>query len=201
MKRIVVALMGVSLFAPTALAKHVHHSRGYYASSVPNNPAPSVARPLPSSPRVRRDPKGVRVNPDEVRPPPAPSWHRNRAISGTHTKFRSSVRVVGCATPGTAEQPARLAGDFAHAVGRSRHDRGCRDRDASKGLPRAEIAATRPLVSRQLVWSACCKLEVPLSEVRTSWPPMFLAMVEPDVCDRHHGGSEPDQRQPGVPNR
>jgi hypothetical protein len=70
MKRVVVALMGVSLFAPTALAKHVHHSRGYYASSVPNNPAPTGARPsAPNRPREYGETrKGVRVNPDEVAP-------------------------------------------------------------------------------------------------------------------------------------
>lgn len=67
MKIIIVTLVGVTLFAPIASARHMH---SHYAHLVPNNPRPSGARSaIPNSPRAYGETRsGRRVNPDEVPP-------------------------------------------------------------------------------------------------------------------------------------
>jgi hypothetical protein len=75
MKTILITLMGMALFAPAALAKHLHHSRGYAStvpntSTVPDNLTPTGGRPVaPNSPREYGETSsGARVNPDRVSP-------------------------------------------------------------------------------------------------------------------------------------
>jgi hypothetical protein len=74
MKIILVALVGAALFAPAALAKHLHHARGDNASSMlnilPNNSTPTGA--LPGAPNRPHEygltESGAHVNPDEIPP-------------------------------------------------------------------------------------------------------------------------------------